>query len=122
MVQAPVAFLSKNWYHHAVMKILTAINAWIAKIETIIIVIVLAIMILLAFFQVVMRNIFDQGLLWGDIFLRHLVLWVGFLGASLATREVHSGKMAGHPAHHYPSVLCCHLLVFGRGGLQVCSG
>jgi len=25
--------------------------------------------------------------MWGDIFLRHLVLWVGFLGASLATRD-----------------------------------
>ena len=87
MVQAPVAFLFKNWYHHAVMKILSAINTWIARIETILIVVVLTIMILLAFSQVVMRNIFDEGLLWGDIFLRHLVLWVGFLGASLATRE-----------------------------------
>ncbi len=69
------------------MKILTAINTWIAKIEGIVIVIVVSIMVLLAFFQVAMRNLFDQGLLWGDIFLRHLVLWVGFLGASLATRE-----------------------------------
>ena len=69
------------------MKILTAINSWIAKIEGVLIVIVVSIMVLLAFFQVAMRNLFDQGLLWGDIFLRHLVLWVGFLGASLATRE-----------------------------------
>jgi C4-dicarboxylate transporter DctQ subunit len=69
------------------MKILTIINTWIARAETVILVLVLSIMVLLAFFQVVLRNFFDQGLLWGDIFLRHLVLWVGFLGASLATRD-----------------------------------
>ena len=40
-----------------------------------------------SFAQVVLRNVFDQGFLWGDIFLRHLVLWVGFIGASIATRE-----------------------------------
>jgi C4-dicarboxylate transporter DctQ subunit len=69
------------------MKILEALNSWIARIETGIIVITLTGMILLAFLQVLLRNFFDQGLLWGDILLRHLVLWVGFIGASLATRE-----------------------------------
>ena len=44
-------------------------------------------MVVLSFSQVVMRNLMDTGILWGDIFLRHLVLWVGFLGASLATRK-----------------------------------
>ncbi len=63
------------------------LNTWIAKIEGGLIVLVLTIMVVLAFFQVAMRNLFDEGLLWGDSFLRHLVLWVGFLGASLATRE-----------------------------------
>ena len=43
--------------------------------------------VIFAFLQVILRNIFHEGILWGDIFLRHLVLWVGFLGASLATRE-----------------------------------
>ena len=69
------------------MKTISAINSWIAKIETIVLVIVLTIMVLLAFVQVILRNFFDHGLLWGDIFLRHLVLWVGFIGASLATRD-----------------------------------
>ena len=50
-------------------------------------VIVLLLMVIFAFLQVVLRNMFDEGILWGDILLRHLVLWVGFLGASLATRE-----------------------------------
>jgi TRAP-type C4-dicarboxylate transport system permease small subunit len=41
----------------------------------------------MAFLQVILRNFFSYSILWGDIFLRHMVLWVGFLGASLATRE-----------------------------------
>jgi TRAP-type C4-dicarboxylate transport system permease small subunit len=37
--------------------------------------------------QLLLRNLFASGLFWGDALLRHLVLWLGFLGASLATRE-----------------------------------
>ena len=69
------------------MTILEKLNVWIEKTETIVLVLVLGIMVIFAFLQVVLRNIFNEGILWGDIFLRHLVLWVGFLGASLATRE-----------------------------------
>ena len=69
------------------MKLLETINRSIEKLETILLVIILSTMVLLAFLQVVLRNLFDQGILWADIFLRHLVLWVGFIGASLATRE-----------------------------------
>jgi C4-dicarboxylate transporter, DctQ subunit len=69
------------------IRILKSIDNWIARFETVILVIVLSIMVILAFLQVVLRNLFDEGILWGDTFLRHLVLWVGFLGASLATRE-----------------------------------
>lgn len=47
----------------------------------------LSMMILIAFSQVILRNLLNEGILWGDIFIRQLVLWVGFLGASLAVRE-----------------------------------
>lgn len=69
------------------MKYLEKLNRIIERTETIILVVVLAVMVVFAFFQVALRNLFDEGILWGDIFLRHLVLWVGFLGASLAARE-----------------------------------
>jgi TRAP-type C4-dicarboxylate transport system permease small subunit len=42
-------------------------------------------MLFMAFGQVVLRNFFTGGIVWGDILLRHLVLWIGFLGATLAT-------------------------------------
>ena len=69
------------------MNLIHRINGWIEKGETVLIVAIVCFMIVLAFLQVVLRNIFAQGLLWGDILLRQLVLWIGFIGASLATRE-----------------------------------
>lgn len=44
-------------------------------------------MIALAVTQIVLRNLFSSGILWGDAFLRVLVLWVGLLGAMAATRD-----------------------------------
>ncbi len=69
------------------MQFLSKINTWIAQAERTLLVIIVLIMVSLAFLQVILRNVFAHGLLWGDIFLRQLVLWVGFIGASLATRE-----------------------------------
>lgn len=46
----------------------------------------LAFMVTLGFVQIVLRTLFHSGFPWADELLRQLVLWVGFLGASLATR------------------------------------
>jgi TRAP-type C4-dicarboxylate transport system permease small subunit len=44
-------------------------------------------MLLLAFTQVILRNYFSTSVLWADTFLRHMVLWIGFIGASIAAHE-----------------------------------
>ena len=62
------------------------LNAFVAKIESWILVAIVLLMVTMSFLQIILRA-FSIGILWGDIFLRHLVLWVGFIGASLATRE-----------------------------------
>lgn len=69
------------------MKLLLLFDRWLARISGWLIIGFLSIMILMAFGQVVLRNLFHTGIDWADIFLRHLVLWLGFLGASLATGE-----------------------------------
>ena len=69
------------------LKIITGVDKGLMRIKNILIIILLSVMVLMAFLQVVLRNLFSMGILWADIFLRHLVLWVGFIGASLATRE-----------------------------------
>lgn len=45
------------------------------------------VLLLLAGMQIVLRNAFGTGLGWIDPVLRILVLWVGMLGAVVATRE-----------------------------------
>jgi len=57
------------------------------RVEQAFLVTLLSFMIVIAFFQIVLRNVFSTGLNWGDPFVRNLVLWVGFIGATLATKE-----------------------------------
>jgi len=47
----------------------------------------LSAMILLAAAQIVLRNFLDSGFVWIDPLLRVLVLWLGFIGATVATRN-----------------------------------
>jgi len=59
----------------------------IDRVEGPLLVTLLSFMILIAFLQIILRNVFATGLTWGDSLVRDLVLWVGFIGATLATRE-----------------------------------
>jgi TRAP-type C4-dicarboxylate transport system permease small subunit len=67
------------------MKTLKAVDSILNKIEGAVLIFLLLVMLFMAFGQVVLRNFFSGGIVWGDILLRHLVLWIGFLGAALAT-------------------------------------
>ncbi len=70
-----------------IMKFLHRLDTAAARLEEWILIIVVMSMVLFSFLQVVLRNVLSEGILGGDIVLRHLVLWVGFIGASLATRS-----------------------------------
>ncbi len=59
----------------------------IEKIEKFLLSLLLSLMILVAFFQILLRNLLSTGISWGDLSVRYLVLWVGFIGASLAVRQ-----------------------------------
>ncbi len=59
----------------------------ISRLEQVFVTILLTMMILTAFFQIVLRNFFDTGISWGDSLVRYLVVWVGFIGAAIATKE-----------------------------------
>jgi C4-dicarboxylate transporter, DctQ subunit len=61
-------------------------NGWAAA-ERALLVALLLLMLGLAVLQVVLRNAFSTGLEWSDVMVRHLVLWVGLLGASVAAKE-----------------------------------
>jgi TRAP-type C4-dicarboxylate transport system permease small subunit len=59
----------------------------ISHVEETLVVTFLGFMILIAFLQIILRNVFSTGLDLGDSLLRNLVLWIGFIGATLATKE-----------------------------------
>ncbi len=67
------------------MRTLRRIEDAVVRAERALLVGLLLFMVALSFVQVVLRGAFSSGLLWGDTLLRHLVLWVGFIGAALAT-------------------------------------
>jgi TRAP-type C4-dicarboxylate transport system permease small subunit len=69
------------------MTLLRRFDRLLVKLETMLLVVFLSAMILLSFSQVVMRNVFGTGFLWADPLVRHLVIWVGFIGAAIATHE-----------------------------------
>ena len=92
----------------------------LAAAEGALLVALLAVMVTLAFAQVVLRH-FGQGLLWGETVLKHLVLWTGFLGAALAAEaEKHFAWEAAHlgaPARLKPWLR----LAGNAGGAAVCA-
>lgn len=57
------------------------------RIEDALLVLLLSAMVVLAGTQILLRNLFDAGLLWVDPMLRVMVLWLGLIGATVATRD-----------------------------------
>lgn len=49
----------------------------------------LALMLALSLVEIVLRNFFHYSIPGADVLIRHLVLWVSFLGAVMAVRERH---------------------------------
>lgn len=69
------------------MKIVRAIDRGIAALVTVLLVLAFTLMLALAASQVVLRQALHATLLWGDLAARQLVVWVGFLGAAVASRR-----------------------------------
>ena len=63
------------------------INTSLGKIETGLLCLIIAMMLGLAILKIVMRYVFSASLLWSDMMLQHLTLWLCLLGAALATCE-----------------------------------
>jgi TRAP-type C4-dicarboxylate transport system permease small subunit len=67
----------------ALKKVVSFLN----RLEEVLLCSLLTIMVLLGTLLILFRNVISISLFWIDPILRHLVLWVALLGASVATRE-----------------------------------
>ena len=94
------------------------------RLEEVLLVCLVVAMLSLGFLQILFRNLISVGIVWIDPLVRHLVLWIALLGASIATREkrhITIDVLSGHvPSQHYSrlqgavqffSALVCFLLV-----------
>ena len=61
-------------------------NRIFTKVEDFLIALFLGTMVLMVLMQILMRNFFQSGIPGGDDLVRHLVLWIAFIGAGIATR------------------------------------
>ena len=66
---------------------LERIRRGVARLEDALLTLLLTGMILLASAQIISRNLFSFGFVWGEPLLRVLVLWLALLGAMAATRD-----------------------------------
>ena len=95
------------------------------RLEEILLVSLVILMVTLGFLQILFRNLIAVEIVWIDSLVRHLVLWIALLGASIATREnrhitidIISGRVS--PVHYswvqgavqLFSALVCLLLVY----------
>jgi TRAP-type C4-dicarboxylate transport system permease small subunit len=65
----------------------TEMLRFLYKVEDSLLVGLLTAMLMLAVVQILARNLFQSGLVWGDVAVRIMVLWVGLIGAMVATRQ-----------------------------------
>ncbi|MCG6973343.1 MAG: TRAP transporter small permease subunit [Desulfobacterales bacterium] len=59
----------------------------IEHVEDSILVGLLLLMIFMAVLQILLRDVFATGIVWSDVLVRILVLWVGLVGAMVASRQ-----------------------------------
>ena len=57
------------------------------RVEDAMLVGLLLMMIGMAVLQIFLRNLFESGIAWSDVLVRILVLWVGLVGAMVASRQ-----------------------------------
>jgi TRAP-type C4-dicarboxylate transport system permease small subunit len=66
---------------------LRILGSFYERLEEILLVFFVAMLVFLGFLQILFRNLISIGVVWIDPLVRHLVLWIALLGASIATRE-----------------------------------
>ena len=69
------------------MNVLRGFDRVLTKAVTWLLMFFFVMMLGIAALQVLLRLFLHTGIPWGDIAARHMVLWVGFFGAYMATRE-----------------------------------
>lgn len=102
------------------LRLLVHLDRLMSRLESFLLASVLLTALTFSFLQVILRNFFDSGINWGDVFARHLVLWIGFFGATLATITNHHIRIDAIskilPEKAKPIInlfICCFCIIVG---------
>ena len=71
----------------SIQLILDKIRMILHRFEDSLLIGLVILMIGMAVAQIFLRNLFDSGIVWGDTMIRISVLWIGLVGAMVASRK-----------------------------------
>jgi TRAP-type C4-dicarboxylate transport system permease small subunit len=63
------------------------LDHWVARVETIAVVLLVTLLTAVTFAQVITRYVLDNPLIWSEEAARYLFVWVSMIGAALAIRQ-----------------------------------
>src|SRR3954462_8624627 len=63
------------------------LDDWVARLETVAVILLMALLTAVTFAQVVTRYLLGDSLIWSEEAARYLFVWVSMIGAALAIRE-----------------------------------
>ena len=66
---------------------ISELSRWFGVLEKWVIASLVIFLVVFSFLQIILRNFFATGLVWGDSLLRQIVLWVCLLGAARAAAD-----------------------------------
>jgi TRAP-type transport system small permease protein len=64
-----------------------SLDDWVARLETVAVILLVALLTAVTFAQVVTRYLLGDPLIWSEEAARYLFVWVSMIGAALALRE-----------------------------------
>lgn len=92
-------------------RLFRSLDNFFTKLEKFILVIGVIVMTLVIFFDFLFRELFDGGFIWAKELAAFLMVWVGFLGASLATKE-NKHLIVGIPEKLFPKKVLPYVSLF----------
>lgn len=93
------------------IRILEMIDNYFSKFERVFLIIAVSVMTLVVFFDFFLREFFDGGFIWAKELAAYLMIWVGFIGASYATKE-NKHLVVGIPEKLFPKKILPFVSLF----------
>ncbi len=88
-----------------------SLDNFFSKIEKVFLVTAVSIMTLVVFFDFLLREFFNSGFIWAKELAAFLMIWVGFIGASYATKE-NKHLVVGIPEKLFPKKVLPYVSLF----------